>query len=206
MAAHRCTGTKMSRITSGLHRVCGWCCVQQVCVWGSLAVKVVDSEANKEEKKPVGGLKYIHHTCMHVWWGAGIPLELQLTQTQKKHSSMAKTQNWDSCAGTTSLGFFFLSACAFLQNIGHWLAVRKESGILLFPHRATHPAVPAASARCTRLAHRAACLSPLDRFSIWRWWEKYIFTQSNLIFKIKTSRFAEHPVPTKPPAHTRAPT
>lgn len=37
---------------------------------GVWAVKVADSEANKDGGgggKPVGGLKYIDHACMHVW-------------------------------------------------------------------------------------------------------------------------------------------
>lgn len=139
-------------------------CAQQVCVSGSLAVNVADSEANKERKKAHRGSE-IYRPCIYACVGrrrnssgATINPDTKETQQHGKH-----TERWHNFTR-----FFFFFACTFLQNIGHWLAVRKESGILLFPHRATHPAVPAASARCTRLAHRATCLSRLDRFSIWR--------------------------------------
>lgn len=108
----------------------------------------------------------------------------------------------------TELGFmhwrnfteaFFPPARAFLQNIGHWLAVRKESGILLFPHRATHSAVPAASARCTRLAHRATCLSA-GKILILEMMGGRHFHPIKSHFQDKTTCFAGHPVPTKPPA------
>lgn len=93
---------------------------------GSLSVKVrFRGKQRERKKKPVGGVKYIDHACMHVWGGAGIPLELQLTQTQKKHSSMANTQSWDSCAGTTSLGFF---SCARIPPKYRPLA-RSQEGI-----------------------------------------------------------------------------
>lgn len=71
--------------------------------------------------------------CIYVWRGAGIPPELQLAQTQKNIAAWQTGLGFSF--GTTSL----VSAQAFLQNIGHWLTVRKETEILLFLRRTTHP-------------------------------------------------------------------
>lgn len=126
----------------------------------------------RERKKPAGGLKYIDHACMHVWGGAGIPLELQLTQTQKKHSSMANTQSWDSCAGTTSLGFVFfsLSLCVHIPPKYRPLA-RSQEGI--WDSIISTQSNTSSSTCCQRWAYQtdARChlsLSALDRYSFWR--------------------------------------
>lgn len=156
------------RITSGLHRVCGrWLRTTGLRVGGSLAVNVADSEASREKK--ARRRSEIYRPCIYACVGrcrnssgATINPDTKETQQHGKHTELG-FMRWHNFTR-----FFFFFACTFLQNIGHWLAVRKESGILLFPHRASHPAVPAASARCTRLAHRATCLSRLDRFSFWR--------------------------------------
>lgn len=67
------------------------------------------------------------------WGGVEFSPEPQLTQTQKKLH--CKHANLGFSFGTISL----VSARAFFQNIGHWFAVKKESRILLFPPRTTHP-------------------------------------------------------------------
>lgn len=74
--------------------------------------------------------------CMHyeiAWGSVEFSPEPQLTQTQKKLH--CKHANLGFSFGTISL----VSARAFFQNIGHWFAVKKESRILLFPPRTTHP-------------------------------------------------------------------
>lgn len=155
-------------------------------------------EQTETEKAARWG-KNIDHACMHVRGGAGILHEPQLTQTQKKHGSIANTQSWDSCAGTASL----VSARAFLQNIGHWLAVRKESGILLFPRRTTHPEVPVS-------ARRTITGAPCHLSVSWTAFHlemigKHFHPIKSHSQKIKQPCFAELLVPIKPPAHTHKP-
>lgn len=98
--------------------------------------------------------------CMHLRGGAGIPPEPQLTQTQKRIVAQLGFS-----VGTTSL----VSAQAFLQNIGHWLAVRKETGIVLLPHRTTHPRYP--SEVCAADRYSVQSVSPLDGYLFEDDWE-----------------------------------
>ena len=99
----------------------------------SACVGVCGREKTQAER---GTRRNREHVCTHACAGrCKNSSRATINPDTKEHSCTANMRGLDSALAQLHL----VSAQAFFQNIGHWLAVRKKTGILLFPHRTTHP-------------------------------------------------------------------
>lgn len=123
----------------------------------SVSVGVCGREKKKREShEQQKEKKNTQCVCMHVWGGAGIAPEPQLTQTQKNIAAWQTHTHTQLGVkfGTTSL----VSVRAFFQNIGHWLAAQEGIWNSIISTQNNTSQIPV-RALCTRPAHRAICLS-----------------------------------------------
>lgn len=114
---------------------------------GSHEWEFAGDERQKQRRRELGGERKEEEksVCMHVMGGGGIPPEPQLTPTHRNIAAQEKQAELGFSFGTASL----VRAQALLWNIGHWLAVREETGILLFPRRNNTSEIPVRAA-CER--------------------------------------------------------